>query len=72
MTAGSSPKAPPATAACIASLNARSSPSSSSSGSRSYSILSAAISSKAIESGLPDTEVTCGGTTRPSPSPRLL
>ena len=32
-------------------------------------ILSAAISSNAIDSGLRATEVTCGGTLEPSPSP---
>ena len=36
------------------------------------SILSAAISSKAIDSGLRATEVTCGGTMAPRPSPRWL
>ena len=39
---------------------------------RSYWILEAATSSSAIDSGLRDTDVTCGGTMRPRPSPSWL
>ena len=46
--------------------------SSSASSGRRKVILSAAISSRAMESGLRDTEVTCGGTMAPSPSPSWL
>ena len=43
--------------------------SSSTSGGSTGTILSAAISSKAIDRGLRATEVTCGGTMAPRPSP---
>ena len=39
---------------------------------RSYTILPSATSSSAIDSGLRDSDVTCGGTIRPSPSPSWL
>ena len=58
-------RARPASAAAAASASAISS----GDGPSTATILSAAISSKAIDSGLRATEVTCGGTMVPRPSP---